>query len=648
MAVKRVKALAVLFLFISLQIVVFAISLHYYLTKTILASRVIDQAPSYTNSSVDQPNRFLGHINSKYPEVRYPSPVAENSNLAFDNVTQTPGKVSLTLDKVTQSTDKVPNSTDCCIKVEKKKLFLDVEFPPFVNYGQPEGPGEGGSATTWPANSLTKEDIALKDKDYTIHFFDEWTSRKIAVHRSLPDDRRPECRMKYSNLPAASVTIVFHNEAWTTLLRSIHSVLDRTPIYLLQEIVLLDDFSDMDHLKKPLEAYIQSLEKVQLFRSTKRLGLIRARNTAFEYTKGEIVIFLDSHIECFPGWIEPLLAPIANDSSVIIFPTIEMINQETFATKMTLDLNRDIGGLTVSSMYFKWMPYLKSNTTTPELYYQSPTMPGGLYAVSRDWFSKIGKYDPEMDLWGGENIEISFKTWMCGGSLLLSLCSHVGHVYRFANPTLHGVRLTLKNSVRVAEVWMDQYKHFFYEKLGYNIPEYGDVRSRVRLRQSLKCSNFSTYLDKVDARVKERMDVNGVYFGQIASISTTLCLHRNEHKGNLQHCSIDNFDQMWQFRTDQRITSREHVLGVKIKGRDRDLIFYADYYVIDEVLWVYDDHQRLQNKKTGMCLQANGTSMSVQFKQCSDDAVDQKWKMMTRKEYKELMKAKGVNIDWNV
>uniref|UniRef100_A0A2C9JM97 Glycosyltransferase 2-like domain-containing protein n=1 Tax=Biomphalaria glabrata TaxID=6526 RepID=A0A2C9JM97_BIOGL len=395
--------------------------------------------------------------------------------------------------------------------------------------------------------------------------------------------------MKYSNLPAASVIIVFHNEAWTTLLRSIHSVLDRTPIYLLQEIVLLDDFSDMDHLKEPLEAYIQSLEKVQLYRSTKRLGLIRARNTAFDYAKGEVVIFLDSHIECFPGWIEPLLAPIANDSSVIIFPTIERINQETFATKMTLDLNRDIGGVTVSSMYFKWMPYLKSNTKTPELYYQSPTMPGGLYAVSRDWFSKLGKYDPEMDLWGGENIEISFKTWMCGGSLLLSLCSHVGHVYRFANPTLHGARLTLKNSVRVAEVWMDQYKHFFYEKLGYNIPEYGDVTSRVRLRQSLKCSNFSTYLEKVDARIKEKMDVNGVYFGQITSISTTLCLHRNEHKGNLQRCSIDNIDQMWQYRTDQRIGSREHILGVEIKGRDRDLIFYADYYVIDEVLWVYDD-----------------------------------------------------------
>lgn len=59
----------------------------------------------------------------------------------------------------------------------------------------------------------------------------------------------------------------------------------------------------------------------------------------------------------------------------------------------------------------------------------------------------------------------SSQIWQCGGTLEIVTCSHVGHVFRKATPyTFPGGtgQIINKNNRRLAEVWMDEFKNFFY------------------------------------------------------------------------------------------------------------------------------------------------------------------------------------------
>uniref|UniRef100_A0AAQ5WXD7 Polypeptide N-acetylgalactosaminyltransferase n=1 Tax=Amphiprion ocellaris TaxID=80972 RepID=A0AAQ5WXD7_AMPOC len=214
-----------------------------------------------------------------------------------------------------------------------------------------EGPGEMGKAVNIP-----KDDQEKMKELFKINQFNLMASDMIALNRSLPDVRLDGCKTKvYSDdLPNTSIVIVFHNEAWSTLLRTVHSVINRSPRHLLVEVVLVDDASEREFLKKKLENYVRTLEvPVRILRMEQRSGLIRARLRGAAATTGQVITFLDAHCECTVGWLEPLLARIKEDRTAVVCPIIDVISDETFEYMAGSDMT--YGGFNWK-LNFRWYP----------------------------------------------------------------------------------------------------------------------------------------------------------------------------------------------------------------------------------------------------------------------------------------------------
>ncbi|XP_067995298.1 polypeptide N-acetylgalactosaminyltransferase 5 isoform X1 [Melanerpes formicivorus] len=422
----------------------------------------------------------------------------------------------------------------------------------------PRAPGQFGRAVAVPSSKQEEAKSRWKEGNFNVYLSD-----MIPVDRAIADTRPAGCsdQQVHNDLPTTTIIMCFVDEVWSTLLRSVHSVLSRSPPSLIEEIILVDDFSTKEHLKGKLDQYMSQFPKVKILHLKERHGLIRARLAGARIAKGSVLTFLDSHVECNVGWLEPLLERVRLSRTKVACPVIEVISDKDMSYMTVDNFQR---GIFTWPMNFGWsqipQEIIEKNKIKETDVIRCPVMAGGLFSIDRKYFFELGTYDPGLDVWGGENMELSFKVWMCGGEIEIVPCSRVGHIFRNDNPysfPKDRVRTVERNLARVAEVWLDEYKELFYGHAYHLVLKHldvGNLTQQIQLRKKLQCKSFRWYLENVypdlDAPLVKAS-------GLLRNVGLAKCITVENTRLALEVCDVNNKHQQFNYTWLRRIQHGE-------------------------------------------------------------------------------------------
>jgi polypeptide N-acetylgalactosaminyltransferase len=247
---------------------------------------------------------------------------------------------------------------------------------------------------------------------------------------------------------------------------------------------------------------------------------------------------------------------------------------------------------------------------------RTPTIAGGLFSIDKSYFYELGSYDEGMHVWGGENLEISFRVWQCGGTLEIATCSHVGHVFRKQTPYTFpgGTAFVIHhNAARTVEVWMDDYKKFFYKMTpGARAVDLGNVTDRRAIRDRLKCKSFKWYLENIYPESPIPTEYHSL--GQIESSMDKMCLDTMGRKegqfAGLVKCHNMGGNQAWSYTALGELRADE--LCLEGGGGFGSAKLQKCHRLQGNQLWTYDAAtKQLRHVSSNQCLAAKGETAAL-------------------------------------
>ncbi|CAG5126565.1 unnamed protein product, partial [Candidula unifasciata] len=258
------------------------------------------------------------------------------------------------------------------------------------------------------------------------------------------------------------------------------------------------------------------------------------------------------------------------------------------------------------------------------------TMVGTAFAIQKEYFFELGGYDEGMTVWGGENLEMSWRVWLCGGRLLHVPCSRTGHVPRGQPYSFPGGRGKIEhfNYKRAVSVWMGNYSRFIYTEFpDMRTLDIGDIGSRLELKSKLRCKEFKWYLQNVWPELNVP-DENMTVWGMVANDAHPLCLDNNHYLFQdlrqlyLSPCTEKISSQAFSLTTDKLLRTSLQCVVVP-DPKEGAAVKLQDCIIGTRDKWDYLQDRTIVHQKSNLCLEAN--TQGPQLSKCNSSSKSQKW-----------------------
>jgi GT2 family glycosyltransferase len=282
-------------------------------------------------------------------------------------------------------------------------------------------------------------------------------------------------------------------------LRTVRAVFQSMPSEVLHEIIVVDDGTNPPLSDTHLSAAVQSQYRVKIIRHQSTVGLIGAKQDGGAAASGDIIVFFDCHVAPQSGWHSSFLRLVGENYRRIVVPMITDLNIDTWTQRGS--------GSGMAKCYLTWDADFKwFNSDDPYV----PVLSGGLLGISRRWWQETQGYDPQMHGWGGENLDQSLRSWLCGGEIMTANDARVAHMWRVPNdPRTHPKYkvppgAAAKNRMRAAVAWFGEYSQKLdqfpelrsRDKESDGSPWYGDVSNILSVRSGLQCKSYSWFMHR--------------------------------------------------------------------------------------------------------------------------------------------------------